>query len=277
LIGAKVATPGLDARLLCTAALEINAATLLAHDEVPVGETGAARLITFLKRRLRGESVARIIGIREFWGLPFQLSPETLEPRPDTECLVENALNCVKDRQAPLRILDLGTGSGCILISLLHELPCATGTGADICPEAVKAASNNAQLNNVVDRAEFVVSDWASAVNGTFDLIVSNPPYIRSDVIATLDAEVRYFDPLRALDGGEDGLDAYRRILKDCSSLLCETGTLVMEIGFDQELDLRHICGDTSFEIIRVNSDLAGHARVVTLRKSKPESVEKAT
>lgn len=250
---------------------------MLAHDELLVGEAGVARLTTFSKRRLRGESVARIIGMREFWGLPFQLSPDTLEPRPDTEFVVETALNCVKDRQAPLRILDLGTGTGCILISLLHELPNATGIGVDICPGAVAVASRNSMLNNVANRAEFIVSDWTSAVDGTFDLIVSNPPYIRSDVIHTLDTEVRYFDPLRALDGGKDGLDAYRRILKDCGTLLHETGTLIVEIGFDQELDLRQIGGHAPFEVTRVSSDLGGHARVVTLRKSKPNSVEKAT
>lgn len=249
----------------------------MAHDELPVGEAGVARLIAFSKRRLQGESIARIIGTREFWGLPFQLSPDTLEPRPDTECLVEAALRTVADRTAPLKILDLGTGSGCILIALLHELPNAKGSGIDICPGAVSVATRNALTNDVAGRADFVVSDWADSIEGTFDLIVSNPPYIRSDVISSLADEVRSFDPLRALDGGEDGLDAYRRILTNCRTLLTDEGTIVFEMGYDQEAALRQIGNEEPFEVTNVISDLAGLARVATLQRRTRNSVSKAT
>lgn len=244
---------------------------------MPVGENGAARLASFSGRRLRGESVARIIGRREFWGLPFQLSPGTLEPRPDTECLVEAALKSVTNRQEPLRILDLGTGTGCILIALLHELPNAKGTGADICPGAVSVATRNAVRNNVANRADFIVSDWACSIDGTFDLIVSNPPYIRSSVIDSLATEVRNFDPLKALDGGEDGLDAYRRILADCRTLLSETGKIIFEIGYDQEQALRQIGNEEPFVVTSVIADLAGLARVVTLQRRALNSGAEAT
>ena len=152
--------------------------------------------------------------IREFWGLPFRLSPETLVPRPDTETVVETALDLLPDRQAPLRIVDFGTGSGCILVALLHELPQATGLGIDLSPGALATARTNADENGVGGRCHFALSRWADAVSGPFDLIVSNPPYIASGVIPTLDEEVREHDPRLALDGGPDGLEPYRHPVK---------------------------------------------------------------
>ena len=204
----------LDARVLLLAALDIGASEL-AHPPGRKASTGeeASRLGAWTARRLAREPVARILGEREFWGLPFELTAETLVPRPDTETIVETALSLFPDRHAPLRLVDLGTGSGCLLVALLHELPQAIGVGIDRSPDAVRTARSNARRNGVGSRSLFVVSDWASAIGGGVDLIVSNPPYIASDVVESLDLDVREHDPRLALDGGADGLDAYRIIL----------------------------------------------------------------
>ncbi|KMO27620.1 SAM-dependent methyltransferase, partial [Methylobacterium tarhaniae] len=171
-----------------------------------------------------GEPVARIIGAWEFWGLPFGLSSDTLVPRPDTETLVEAALGLGLGPDAPHRLADLGTGSGCILVALLTEWPQAVGLGIDRSPGACVTARANAARNGVADRAAFAVGDWASALSGPFDVVVANPPYIASEVIAGLSGEVRDHDPRLALDGGADGLDAYRTILAQVPRLLAPGG-----------------------------------------------------
>jgi len=181
------------------------------------------RLEDFMRRRLAGEPAARILGSKEFWGLPLKLSPATLVPRPDTETVVELALEMLRaDGVAgrSLRIADLGTGTGAILLALLSELPAAQGTGTDISAEALETARDNAARLGFSDRAAFVRCDYASALSGPFDLIVSNPPYVRSADIATLAPEVRDHDPLAALDGGADGLDAYRALIAQAACVL---------------------------------------------------------
>ncbi len=265
LVNAGITTAALDARLIVTHALGIGMAEFLAHDDILIDENNATRLETAISRRAQHESVARITGVKEFWGLPFRLSADTLEPRPDTETLVEAVLDHYPDRLAPLRFLDLGTGTGCILIALLSEFPNATATGVDISPDALATAQDNAEANGVITRATFVQSDWLTDVTGTFDVIVSNPPYIRSEVMSTLTSEVRDFDPTRALDGGTDGLDAYRRILADCPPFLRHDGSVFFEIGFDQEHDLAKLMIPSHFNDITFRRDLAGHVRVAIL------------
>ena len=201
-----------EARVLLLAALGIGAAELIARPFERVTGEQAARLTAFTARRLAHEPVARILGEREFWGLPFLLSPDTLVPRPDTETVVETALGLVADHRGPMRIADLGTGSGCLLVALLHELSQAVGTGVDRSADAARTARLNAARNGVGRRSLFVVSDWGGALGAGLDLIVSNPPYIASSVIGGLAPEVREHDPRLALDGGEDGLEAYRAI-----------------------------------------------------------------
>jgi release factor glutamine methyltransferase len=261
-------TAALDARLLLLTALGIPATTLVTHPDTPLTAGESETLASFARRRLAHEPVARIVGIREFWGLPFRLSPETLVPRPDTETVVETALDLLPDRQAPLRIVDFGTGSGCILVALLHELPRATGLGIDLSPGALATARTNADENGVGERCHFALSRWADAVSGPFDLIVSNPPYIASGVISTLDEEVREHDPRLALDGGPDGLEPYRILLSEAGRLLAPGGLLAVEIGYDQAEELRSLAGSHGLEILRIAHDLSGNPRCVAMRRS---------
>ena len=259
-------TPDLDARLLLLEALRIDAVEIAVRPDAPLGAAGAARLAGFARRRVAREPVGRILGRREFWSLPFELSPDTLEPRPDTETVVETALSLVPDRQAPLRILDLGTGSGCLLVALLHELPRATGLGVDRSPGALATARRNASRNGVAERAGFVASNWTGALRGRFDLVVSNPPYIASCDLAGLAPEVRRHDPMAALDGGDDGLCAYRVILAGLRDCLAKGGTLVVEIDRTQEQGIASLAKAEELEVIKIAQDLAGNPRVVALR-----------
>lgn len=257
--------PG-DGRFLLLGTLGLETRDLLLEGEKPLTTDEAAALDTALARRLAGEPVARILGAWEFWGLPFKLAPETLVPRPDTESLVEAALSAAPDRNAPLRCLDLGTGSGCILVAVLSECPGAFGIGLDRSPAALQVARRNAVANHVGDRAAFLAGDWCDPVGATFDLIVSNPPYIASTLIPSLDHEVRDHDPLAALDGGLDGLDAYRRILNGvrAGALLAPGGTLVVEIGYDQAASVSAIAAAAGFVDRGLKHDLAGHDRVLS-------------
>jgi release factor glutamine methyltransferase len=267
LAGAGFETAALDARLLVLAALRIPAAELIARPDLPLAPPEAETLAAFARRRLAHEPVARIVGEREFWGLPFALSPETLVPRPDTETLVETALGLVPDRRAPLRIADLGTGSGCLLVALLHEWPEATGLGIDLSFDALVTARRNAWANGVGARARFALSRWADGVSGPFDLIVSNPPYIASAVIPSLDPEVREHDPLLALDGGPDGLEPYRILLGEAGRLLVPGGLLVVEIGYDQAQAVRALAEARALEILTIAHDLSGNPRCVAMKR----------
>ena len=257
----------LDARLLAGAALGLDLSALIAATMRIITQDEAQCLETFTQRRLAGEPVARILGVKEFWGLTLQLSPATLVPRPDTETVVELALEIEggeRRRHTPPRIADIGTGSGAILLALLSEWREATGIGTDISMEALQTASRNAARLGFTPRAAFVACDYAAALSGPFDLIVSNPPYIRSAEIAELDREVREYDPLAALDGGADGLDAYRALIPQAADLLAPGGTLIVEAGCGQSgpiSELMTASGLTSEKPPR--ADLAGIPRAV--------------
>lgn len=262
-----------DAHFLVLHTLGLDATALALDGQAAIGPLQAEALSENLRRRLDGEPVARILGEWEFWGLPFSLSPETLVPRPDTETLVEAALEHSRDSAGPLRIADLGTGSGCILVALLHELQQASGLGSDLSLDALATARGNARLNGVAERAGFLRGDWCAALGGPFDLIVSNPPYIARDAITDLSEEVRSHDPRAALDGGLDGLDAYRAILNGIAQrpgLLAPGGALMLEIGYDQAEAVAQLAEAAGFEPAILRRDLAGRDRVVTLRPIFP-------
>lgn len=225
----------------------------------------AENLESALSRRIAGEPLSRILGHQEFWGLNFQLSPDTLDPRIDTETLIQAALDRFPGNP-PRRILDIGTGTGCILISLLHEWPGATGVATDLSAGALDTARRNAQLNGVADRAEFVQTDWVAGIQGPFDLILSNPPYIPTGVIPNLDENVQNYDPILALDGGMDGLDAYRSILTEIKNLLAPGGLALFEIGYDQAESMPRIVEDSGATPGAIIYDSGGNPRVVECR-----------
>lgn len=269
LVGAGIETAKLDARLLLQHALAISHAGLIASAQDPLTPGQAEAFAALITRRANREPVSRILGLREFHGLNFQLAPDTLDPRPDTETLVEAALALAR-HQAVGRILDLGTGSGAIIISLLHALPEAQGIATDLAPGALQAARANAEAHGVSPRLELVHSDWYGTVEGRFDLIVSNPPYIPDADVEGLSPEVRLHDPHLALKGGADGLCAYRSIIKSASGHLNPGGHILLEIGQGQQGDVGALLTAAGFaaplHIPPEQADLAGVVRVLAGR-----------
>jgi release factor glutamine methyltransferase len=264
----------LDARLLTGEILGLDLTGMIAAANRVLTATESDRLESFAQRRLAGEPVARILGHKEFWGLSLQLSAATLVPRPDTETVVELALEAIRAAGAidcPLRIADLGTGSGAILLALLSELPQARGFGTDISAAALQTATTNAVQAGVADRASFIVCDYASGLSGPFDLIVSNPPYIRSADIIGLATEVRDHDPMAALDGGADGLDAYRALIPQAAALLTVGGALIVEAGQGQSSDIEALMEAAGLiRGLAPKADLGGIRRAVAGQKMPP-------
>jgi release factor glutamine methyltransferase len=264
---AGLESPELDARILVGHALGLDHAALAGQSGRALAVEEAHALAGFAARRLAREPVARILGRKEFWGLPFKLNAETLLPRPETETVVEAALAAVHDRRrAPLRIGDLGTGSGALLLALLSELPHARGIGSDVSPAALACARDNAAALGLADRAAFVACDYGAAFNGPIDLLVANPPYVARADIAALQAEVRDFDPRRALDGGPDGLDEYRAIAPQARRLLAPTGVFVVELGFGQLAAVRAIFASAGLAPVAERHDLSGVVRALVVR-----------
>lgn len=260
----------LDARILLGAALGLGLTGLIAQAARPLTEAEAARLAQHAERRIAGEPVARILGTREFWGLPFRLSEATLVPRPDTETVVELALEIFREQTTshPPRIADIGTGSGAILLALLYEIPDAFGVGTDLSLSALATARSNAIALGLADRAAFVACSYAAALRGPFDLIVSNPPYIPSAEIPTLSIEVREHDPHLALDGGNDGYDAYRALIPQAAERLAPGGTLIVEAGHGQARNIETLMAAAALVVERSpKADLAGIPRAASARK----------
>jgi len=259
-------SPELDARILLGHALGMDHTALVAAATQPLAASATAAIAGLAARRLAGEPVARIVGAKEFWGLSFIVTPAVLVPRPETETVVELALALI-DRQGrralALRIADLGTGSGAILLALLSELPNARGVGTDIDPQALAVARRNAEALGLAARARFLGGDYASALQGPFDLVVSNPPYVARREIEGLAPEVCDHDPPHALDGGTDGLAAYRAIAADAPRLLGPDGRLVVEIGAGQEREVERTLIQGGLAIAAVRHDLLGLARAI--------------
>lgn len=257
----------LDARFLLEEVCGTNLQTLLVFPEKKVTEEEVNQYRAFIQRRKDREPTAMILGEWDFMGLTFRLNKSTLIPEQDTEVLVETALEELKRRgpgEAPLRILDLCTGSGCILLSLLHKLGNAGGLGTDLSEEALEAARENAVRLGLQERAAFRQGDlWEPVGDERFDLIVSNPPYVPTDVIPTLEPEVRCGEPYAALDGGEDGLVFYRRIMKEAAGHLKPSGIIIVESGFDEAAQIAALMQDQKLRGIRTVKDYGGLDRVV--------------
>lgn len=269
LAAADVENPRAEARLLLEAATGLSRERLVARPEVPLDSEAAERLRALTARRAAREPMAYIRGWAEFWSLRFRVGPGVLVPRPETETLIEAALAAFPDRARPLRVLDIGTGSGCLALTLLHLYPAARAIGTDTEPAALVCAKRNAAALGVADRARLVRTRWAEALAGPFDLVVGNPPYVATAAIDRLAPEVARHEPRAALDGGADGLDAYHAILADLPRLLTPDGVALLEIGRGQDAALIALAAAAGFAVRR-RRDLAGIVRCLELRRASP-------
>jgi release factor glutamine methyltransferase len=270
-------TPSLDARLLIQHALDLDRADLLFMSDKRLDPAQAATAWELVERRAAHAPVSRIIGKRGFWTLDLGVNAATLDPRPDTETVVDAILEARPDRDAPLRILDLGTGSGAILLALLSEYPAATGVGVDLAAGAATQAAVNAEACELDGRASFMVGNWGDGLTaGAFDVIVSNPPYIPSAEIETLAPEVREHDPLQALDGGADGLDAYRLLADQAPELLADGGVVAFEVGCGQADQVAELLTLAGLNVTGVRVDLGGIARCVRAEKHSVAEMQPA-
>jgi release factor glutamine methyltransferase len=257
-----------EARLLLAAAAGVERAALLAGALPALSAAQDAALEALLRRRERREPIAYILGVKEFWSLSFDVDPAVLIPRPDTETVVEAALAQIGDRAAALRILDLGTGSGCLLLALLSELPAAHGLGVDDSPAALAVAMRNAERLGLAAHAHFRQGQWGDGLQERFDLIVSNPPYLREAEWDQLQPEIRCFEPKGALLAGPDGLDAYRELAPDCARLLRPDGVCALEIGLGQAGAVSALLAGQGLEVIERRRDLAGIERCLVARRA---------
>ena len=261
----EVEEPGLTAKLLICHVLGIERLELLVNPLRIVTEEETQKILELVSERSKGKPLSRIKGHREFWGLEFKLNEATLDPRPDTEILIETVLKKIENKNNEKKILDLGTGSGCILLTLLHELPNSKGLGIDKSERAISQAQENAKLLSLENRAEFIIGNWFDNIDTTFDIIVSNPPYIKSEEITTLQKEVKEYDPILALDGGKDGLSMYREIIPNIKSHLSQNGIAVLEIGYNQAEDIKEILKEHSIDTFRIIKDLNNLDRCILI------------
>ena len=262
-----------DARALLRAAARLSRLDLaLSPADSADHERSGAGCANYAARRAAREPVSRILGARGFWTLDLTVAPDVLDPRADTETLVETALDLIEDHNAPLAVLDLGAGSGAILCALLSELPQASGVAVDLSAAACAATRENLARCGLSQRAQVLRGRWGTPLASRFDVIVSNPPYVRAGDIATLDPEVRLHDPRLALDGGADGLDCYREIVGDLRRLLAPGGLVAFEVGFDQAASVAALLQAENLEIAGFARDAGGRDRVVAARAEQPES-----
>jgi release factor glutamine methyltransferase len=251
-----------DARLLLAAALDTDVARLALLSDKDVAEKAEVNFRNMIAARARRQPVAQILGYREFWGRRFRVTPDVLDPRADTETLIEQALN----GPVPELLLDLGTGTGILAVTLLAEWPEAIGVATDISDKALTVARENAETLGVADRLTFIRSDWYANVNGKFDLVVSNPPYIAQDEMSHLEPEVREWEPALALTPGGDGLGAYRTIAAGLHSVLRPGGQCLVEIGYSQADSVCAIFREAGYDEQVIHRDLGGNDRVVAVK-----------
>lgn len=271
-VAALLADAGIDgalseARLLLSEGLGVPPEKILGYPELEIEPAAEKTLTALAKRRANREPMSHILGRKEFWSLDFKVTPETLTPRPDSETLVEAVLDRIEDRNRPLAILDLGTGTGCLLLALLHELPKATGVGVDRSADALAVARENAHSLGLSERAEWRESDWFSAVDGQYDVVISNPPYIAEAEMAELEPEVARCEPLTALVAGDSGLADYRRILAELDRHTVPGGFAAFELGRGQAEAVSAIAAEQGWRTLEIRKDLGGIARCLIIER----------
>ncbi len=270
LTAAGIDQPWREARLLLAEATGTGLPTIMAWPERIVAPEHTRQFESWLQRRLDHEPISRILGRREFWSLPFIVTPDTLDPRPDSETLVEAVLGAYPDRQRPYRIVDFGTGTGCLLLALLNEYPNARGVGIDRSEATAQVARANAEALGLASRAKISIGDWDSGLDCGFDIVISNPPYIATRDLEALMPAVRRYDPPGALDGGVDGLDPYRILCRAAARLLAPGGGVFFEVGQGQAEDVEQLLLSAGLCDCERRSDLAGIARVVSAKSLGP-------
>lgn len=269
--------PRAEARLLLGHALGAPPGDLIGAARRPVPAAAAAAFADLLRRRLDHAPVAHLLGERGFWTLTLAVSPATLIPRPDSEALIEAALDAFPDRARVARVLDLGTGAGGLLLAALAEFPGAWGLGVDLVPAAARLAAANAARNGLGGRAAFAAGDWGTAVAGTFDLVLCNPPYVERAAIAGLAPEVARHEPASALDGGPDGLDAYRAVLAGLPALLAPGGRAVLELGQGQRAAVAALAAGAGLDALAARADLGGVERALVLGRGPAGAAHEKT
>ena len=260
----SVQAPDITARELIKNTIDVADIDMIIRSEKVVAKSTQQKINSYMERHIKGEPTSRIFGEREFWGLPFKITPDVLDPRADTETIIEAAIRAFVG-DPPLSVLDLGTGSGCIIISLLTEWQRTKGVGVDVSAKALEVASLNAQMHKVDNRLTLVESNWCENLNGKYDLIVSNPPYISNQEITNLPTNVKNYDPILALEGGEDGLSCYRSILTEIKNLLNPHGKVFLEVGYSQAEDVSRLVEESGLFVIGTHADIAGIPRVVEI------------
>ena len=260
-----IETPELDARIILKEVLSLDDKDLILKESLDIPEEMIEKIITIESRRLNGEPISKIFKKRDFYNSTFVISNDVLDPRPETELIVEIANNYINKNEVK-NILDLGTGSGCILLSILKENRMINGLGIDLSKEAISIAKQNSKKLNLETQSNFLVSNWMSSVNYKYDLVVSNPPYIASEDIKKLSKSVKIYDPILSLDGGDDGLNSYRLIASDLKRIISMNALIIIEIGYNQSLQVIDIFKKNDFKLIKKYNDINGLDRDLTIQ-----------
>ena len=263
----QISSPELDTKILLLHAANISLEDFYLNPDYKIAENEIEKFNQFIARRINHEPVAKIIGKKSFWADDFIVNQHTLDPRPDSEVIIEAALKLLPNKDGKYKFIDFGTGSGCLILSLLREFPNAIAIGSDISTEALKVARANAKALGLQDRISFIQQNWGDSLTGEFDLIVSNPPYIPAADIKNLDEDVKLYDPLLALNGGEDGLDPYRYLAKQIYKFLKKDSYAILEFGYNQGLYIKEIFKQNNYIIHEMLNDLASIERAIIVRR----------
>lgn len=263
-----IETNSLDARIILREIFNFDEKELILNSDLILSESKISKVQKIITRRLNFEPVSKIFGKRDFYNSTFSISDDVLDPRPETENIVEIANNFILEKGYE-SFIDLGTGSGCIILSILKENKNLTAVGVDISIDAINIAKKNSKDMNLEKRSSFLVSNWLSSIYSSYDLIISNPPYIPSDEIITLSKTVKNFDPLISLDGGQDGLKCYKEIAQDINRVINKNGRVILEIGYNQAHDVIKIFESKEFKLLKIYNDINGLNRILTFESKK--------